>query len=207
MKSWDTVQKHNFRTLFREVCKTTNTGHWIWWVYHLSVHKWDKNYFGEECFLTDYCTQTHCVHLWISKKKNQIIISLWGNEFNWVKESSFPCTPGNRRSCPEVQTPLVGYHCHRGTFKVTLTGLSLSWGSRRGDTPRAGALRKCWGPLRRWQVLLRNFPVQRSPLKCRRWQCCWNCPAGAQRKLILKSPWAGITYPVYRQNEYTKICE
>lgn len=62
----------------------------------------------------------------------------------------------------------------------------MSWDSRRGDTPRAGALRKCWGPLGRWQALPHNFPVQRSPLKYPRWRCCWSYPAGAQGKLILK---------------------
>lgn len=70
---------------------------------------------------------------------------------------------------------------------VFITFLSLSWDSRRGDTPRAGAPHKYWGRLRRWQVLLRNFPVQRSRLKCRWWRYCWNCPAETQKILILAS--------------------
>lgn len=121
--------------------------------------------------------------------------------------------PANCISEPRVQRPLVGDHCNRVTFKLTLTCVSLSWGSRPGDTPRAGARRKCWGPLRRWQVLLRSFPVQRSRLKYRRWQCCWNCPAGAQRNLIFSIAMdTGITYPVCRQkwvhkDLWVKLCK
>lgn len=99
-------------------------------------------------------------------------------KFNFNKSVIFLCASGKLQMPHGIQTPI---------FKLTLTCLCLSWGSRPGGTPTAVGRRKCWGPLRRRQVLQCNFPVQRSRLKCQRWQCCWNCPAGAQRNLILAS--------------------
>lgn len=56
--------------------------------------------------------------------------------------------------------------CSSDPNQMTLTRLSLSSGSRQDDTPRAAALRKCWGLSGRWRVPLCNSPVQQNQLKC-----------------------------------------